>query len=1134
MTRQLMLVGADRPYRTISEALRNAADGALISIAAGRYDEQLVIDRVVTMTPEQAPGSVHVHCDKGVTVAAAADGVQLAGLVLTGADPQTPVVQVQRGELALDGCKVSGSAWAAIFAHTLGTLAVRDCTVNNQVGAGIVVTSPGANVVENTAITEVASSALVVADGGRILVRGITVERPGGNGICVNGRAHAEIEDCTFVGCAKPAIAVEQEAGARIAGVKVSASATVDAYLTGHGTIELSGCEFTGSSSQGVHIAAGSAPRLTGCTVTKSAKNGVYVTSASRPVFERCVVEESPLGIVVDGAAAPNFQQVTVRGCETAALRALGSAAVQAEELTVDSPGGVAVLGQSSLTVRGGEISGGRGNAVELDEAAKGSFARVSFRAAEGTGLMLGAGTRGVLESAVFEGCGAVVGANAVLTAQDTRFADAPEDAVKVLATGRLTASASRINGARGHGVNVEAGAAAQLIGCKIIGSGGRGVQSAQGSGADGDESVELRDCDIRENGADANGGPGSGAGAGFGAARPRQAPAAPRPMQAYDGSPPQADEGEESYDSTQPDSRRSVHIGTGPLAELEALVGLASVKSEVTGLINLIQMAQRREQMGLPMPPMSRHLVFAGPPGTGKTTVARIYGAVLAELGVLPRGHMVEVSRADLVAQYIGATAIKTTEVVSKALGGVLFVDEAYTLTNQSKGSGPDFGREAVETLMKLMEDHRNELVVIAAGYSEHMEQFLSSNPGMASRFSRTIEFPNYSVDELVTIVQGMCSAHQYELPEETIRALADYFEQVPKGATFGNGRVARKVFEAMVNNQATRLAARLDADDTELSRFMPEDVTVGELNPAAGQGGEAAGQARTSAGTRRLSALTGLDPVRDALRVRLSGLARLKREQQPTAGLANLVFEGWDGSGRAAVAEIYAQCLAEDGLAASGTLRTVRLSEFPVLIPQQAAAFAQHVFDDCAGGVLLLRLDEPFFQRAPEQRAAVLGALRPAMGRNPAVVLLMAGEPHRVAQILRERPEVAGCFADSLAFPQYDAGRLATLVGRYLAARGFQAGEQTLRAVAEVFASAPPRTGARDAHRFAASLIAAAQSPAIGPDAVRRPAPAAAPAQAGPAQAAGQSNPGHPQSPGPGDETGTPTERAGELVRP
>ena len=218
--------------------------------------------------------------------------------------------------------------------------------------------------------------------------------------------------------------------------------------------------------------------------------------------------------------------------------------------------------------------------------------------------------------------------------------------------------------------------------------------------------------------------------------------------------------------------------------------------------------MAQVRQQMGLPMPPMSRHLVFAGPPGTGKTTVARLYGAVLAELGILSKGHMVEAARADLVGQYIGSTAIKTTELVTKALGGVLFIDEAYTLSAGSGGSGPDFGQEAIDALMKMMEDHRDELVVIVAGYSELMEQFLASNPGLASRFTRTIEFPNYTVEELVTITSNLCGKHYYELTDDAVDALTAYFERVPKNATFGNGRVARKLFEAMINNQASRLA--------------------------------------------------------------------------------------------------------------------------------------------------------------------------------------------------------------------------------------------------------------------------------------------------------------------------------------
>ena len=358
-----------------------------------------------------------------------------------------------------------------------------------------------------------------------------------------------------------------------------------------------------------------------------------------------------------------------------------------------------------------------------------------------------------------------VAGPDAVVTAEDTEIAAAPQDGILLLPGAALTAAGCRIHGAGRHGLDVRAGATAALTSCTIHDSRRDGIRHALGTltRAEACDITGSGGRDLRDLGTD----PESG----------------PRPALALAAAPP----GSAGLPAPTLDQARK--------PKLDALVGLASVKQEVTSLINLNKLARRREEQGLPMPPMSRHLVFAGPPGTGKTTVARLYGAVLAELGVLSQGHLVEVSRADLVAQIIGGTAIKTTDVVNKALGGVLFIDEAYTLTNQSKGLGPDFGREAVETLMKLMEDHRDQLVVIVAGYSEQMEQFLSSNPGIASRFSRTIVFPNYSPDELVTIVQGMCDRHEYNLDDNALAALAHYFTHVPKGPTFGNGRVAQGI---------------------------------------------------------------------------------------------------------------------------------------------------------------------------------------------------------------------------------------------------------------------------------------------------------------------------------------------------
>ncbi|GAA1741498.1 hypothetical protein GCM10009681_10320 [Luedemannella helvata] len=248
-------------------------------------------------------------------------------------------------------------------------------------------------------------------------------------------------------------------------------------------------------------------------------------------------------------------------------------------------------------------------------------------------------------------------------------------------------------------------------------------------------------------------------------------------------------------------------------LAQLDALVGLDAVKSEVRDLIDEIQVNEWRRSEGLSVGAMSHHLIFAGAPGTGKTSVARLYGAILSALGVLPRDNLREVSRRDLVGQYIGHTAEKTAEVFEQARGGVLFIDEAYTLARG--GGGTDFGQEAIDTLVKLMEDHRHEVAVIVAGYTREMESFLALNPGLASRFSRTIEFPNYTPDELTMIVAKMAGADDYLLPPELEPALLDHFSRVVRDENFGNAREARKLFEAIRAAQARRLR-RLDRRPT------------------------------------------------------------------------------------------------------------------------------------------------------------------------------------------------------------------------------------------------------------------------------------------------------------------------------
>lgn len=263
-------------------------------------------------------------------------------------------------------------------------------------------------------------------------------------------------------------------------------------------------------------------------------------------------------------------------------------------------------------------------------------------------------------------------------------------------------------------------------------------------------------------------------------------------------------------------------------LRELDARIGLSGVKDEVRTLTNLAQIDQQRRLAGLPVAPVSNHLVFSGNPGTGKTTIARLLSRIYAALGVLERGHLVETSRADLVAGFIGQTAIKTEQVFTSALGGTLFIDEAYSLV----GAGEqDYGQEAIATLVKLMEDHRDEVVVVVAGYTDLMDDFIRSNPGLESRFKQTIEFPDYTDDELVAIFLKNCTDNAMELSPDALERLREVVAGLPRGRDFGNGRTMRKLFEHALALQANRLAPLPGPLSMEqLSLLLPGDISPPE----------------------------------------------------------------------------------------------------------------------------------------------------------------------------------------------------------------------------------------------------------------------------------------------------------------
>ncbi|WIX98206.1 right-handed parallel beta-helix repeat-containing protein [Amycolatopsis mongoliensis] len=783
-----------RGYRRIGDAVAGAPEGALIVVAPGRYTENLTVSKPVTITAEDGAGTVTILAKTGVAVTLTAASAALSGISAVSTDADNPAVFVAQGQLSLTECSLQGAGWSTVFASGEGTILMRGCAVRNDTGAGVVVTSPHGGVLESCRFDEMGTSAVVVADDGTLLMRACTVGKAAGNGICLNGRGRLTVEDTTISGTAKPAVAVEQQA--MIAAKRLTASDVegIGFYLASGGEVALEDCLAERVGAEGVFVAEGCKPVLRGCRVRGAGLHGVHFSARSGGIVTDCEISEvTGIGVNVTERSAPEFDQLLVSGCTAAGLR--------------------------------------------VSDAADPFFRRLRVLGSDGAGIEVEDGGRGTMENVEIDG-GAVglrVTGGSRLSASGFSVRNTAGAAVEV-SEATLSLVDSAIDGAGGDGVHAGPGATLSILRCRVHSSAGAGCRFVEGASGtatesefssgksdgivlDTEEAVRVTSCTVRDN----HGSgvrqvrPGTaievlglitsgnfkpdayGTSASAGAAEPVPA-AAERPKPADD-----------------------------PLEELQKLVGLAGVKREVTSLINLNKMAKRRRDAGLSAPPMARHLVFAGAPGTGKTTVARLYGQVLAQLGVLREGHLVEVARADLVAQIIGGTAIKTTEAFTTALGGVLFIDEAYTLSSGQGGSGPDFGREAIDTLVKLMEDHREDVVVIAAGYSTEMQEFLSANPGMESRFSRTIEFANYTADELVTIVRSQCGKHDYHLEGDAAEALREYFEAIPKDGTFGNGRTARRVFERMTDRQASRLAEAPSASPADLTLLTADDLDTG-----------------------------------------------------------------------------------------------------------------------------------------------------------------------------------------------------------------------------------------------------------------------------------------------------------------
>ncbi|MFC5909866.1 right-handed parallel beta-helix repeat-containing protein [Streptacidiphilus monticola] len=767
-------------YPTLGEALAAAEAGDTVTIGAGVFRETVLVDKPVTLRSADGPGSVRVEPPTGSALVLLASA-SVQGLHLEGQDSSAPAVLIDGGAPELT-----------------------DCRVQTRSSVGIEVRGPDAEP----------------------RIRRVTVENSGGLGLRVSDEARALVEDCEVFAAAQSGIVVRGAASLLLERTKVRQVTGAGLVLTGPGSqLSAVDCEFHDINGNGVQADDRAEGLLSGCAVHRVTDNGLVLDTEASLTLTGSRLHEIPENAAdLRGRASLTLRQTTLRsfgrnglsvwdpgthveavGCDIRdstgdypAVWVISGATATLTDCDVrDVPDALYVLDRgSAATAVNCSLTQVRATAVSVSAGASVRLDRLRVQDA-GTGMWFrDHGTAGELTACEVAdtGTGVIVTKGADPRLEDCLVRGSLEAAVYVSAGGRGTFTGCTASHGKGYGFHVIDGCPTHLVRCRAEQNARSGFEfSEPGPVTEDCVSDDARPApqpavSVREHAA---------AAAYVPAPRAEAAPIAPLP---------------------------EVRPADEALADLDALVGLATVKQEVRTLIDLISVGRRRQQAGLKAPSLRRHLVFTGSPGTGKTTVARLYGEILGSLGVLQRGHLVEVSRMDLVGEHIGATAQRTAECFDRARGGVLFIDEAYALAPED--SGRDFGREAIDTLVKLMEDHRDEVVVIVAGYTAEMERFLSANPGVASRFSRTITFPDYSADELLEITRSQAVEHEYALADATESRLREHFAALPKGPTFGNGRTARLVFEGMVERHAVRVAQLPNPTTEELQILLPEDL--------------------------------------------------------------------------------------------------------------------------------------------------------------------------------------------------------------------------------------------------------------------------------------------------------------------